>query len=146
MEYAIRRQRDRRNLTRAEITGFVTRAFELLDRVKTAGRPPEELAQSCANSGKSASETADQLQISQAPRDAPVTSQPPATSNVEPAYRPPWRVAGSQRSHGARQRPAPSRQEASSERSGITFWATVEIKGRISWIAEGLSSHSPSSP
>jgi len=64
LEYCIRRQRDRRNLTHAELAGFVARAMAALDRVKTAGRPSKELASIDANSGKSAAVTAAAIGVS----------------------------------------------------------------------------------
>jgi protein gp37 len=68
--YAIRRQRDRRNMTGKELAGFAARAFEALDRVKPAtfhgnqytggGASPE------APPGKSAEETATSIGVSRA--------------------------------------------------------------------------------
>jgi len=69
LEYAIRRQRDRRNLSRQEMAGFIARAVETLDRVKPAefhgnqhtnggapiGAPP----------GKSSAETATKIGVSE---------------------------------------------------------------------------------
>jgi protein gp37/ParB-like chromosome segregation protein Spo0J len=64
LEYAIRRQRDRRNLTRQELAGFVARAVETLDRVKPSGQR-SDLAQDCARSaGKSSAETAERVGVS----------------------------------------------------------------------------------
>lgn len=62
LEYAIRCQRDRRNLTDAEIAS----ALEVVDKRKTAGRPAAELASHEANSGKSADATAALLGTSRA--------------------------------------------------------------------------------
>src|SRR5262245_40287664 len=41
LEYAIARQRDRRNLSRQQLQGFTARAILALDKVKPEGRPPE---------------------------------------------------------------------------------------------------------
>jgi len=63
LEYAIRCQRNRRNLTAAEIVQCVAE----LDKRRTAGRPTaDKLASQDANSGKSSKETADLLGVSQA--------------------------------------------------------------------------------
>ncbi|MGQ9688863.1 MAG: hypothetical protein ACUVXF_08780 [Desulfobaccales bacterium] len=61
--YAIHLQKNRRNLTDAEII----RCIEALDRRKQAGRPSEKLASSDANfkKGKSAQETAKVVGVSQ---------------------------------------------------------------------------------
>lgn len=53
LAYAIHNQRDRRNLT----ADYILRCIFFIDTLKQAGRP-EKLAQSCANYGKSAEETA----------------------------------------------------------------------------------------
>jgi ParB family chromosome partitioning protein len=61
LEYAIKSQRNRRNLTDKEII----RCIAELDKRRTAGRPSnEKLASGDANFGKSASETASTLGIS----------------------------------------------------------------------------------
>jgi hypothetical protein len=70
LEYAIRRQRDRRNLTKKELAGFVARAMETLDRVKPAGER-SDLASVDARFDdgrrpKSAAETAEKIGVSQA--------------------------------------------------------------------------------
>lgn len=44
LEYAIRRQRDRRNLTRQEMAGFIARSVELMDRVKPQGQRTDLLS------------------------------------------------------------------------------------------------------
>ena len=62
LDYAIHSQRDRRNLTDAEIA----RCILTLDERRKAGRPSKELAQSCANlEGKSCEQTARAVGISQ---------------------------------------------------------------------------------
>jgi protein gp37 len=58
LEYAIKTQRDRRNLTDADLLHLV----EMLDSRRQAGRP--KLAQPCANNNKSSRETADLLGVS----------------------------------------------------------------------------------
>jgi protein gp37 len=63
LEYAIRRQRDRRNLTGKELSGFAVRAFEALDRVKPQGYR-SDLAPDGATSGKSAADTAETIGLS----------------------------------------------------------------------------------
>jgi protein gp37 len=64
LEYAIRRQRDRRNLSRPELGGFIARAVETLDRVKPQGQR-SDLAQDCAKSeGKSSADTAEKIGVS----------------------------------------------------------------------------------
>lgn len=66
VEYAVARQRDRRNLSKEALRAGQVRSIEVLDRVKTAGRP-EKLASVDANSGKkSAAETAEKVGVSQA--------------------------------------------------------------------------------
>jgi protein gp37 len=65
LEYAIARQRDRRNLTRPEMTAFIVRAIDALDRLKPAGQRTD-LASVEARSGKSAAETAETLGVSRA--------------------------------------------------------------------------------
>ena len=59
------RQRDRRNLTHAELAGFVARGMAALDRVKPQGQR-SDLASIEAKSGKSAAETAAALGVSRA--------------------------------------------------------------------------------
>jgi hypothetical protein len=54
MDYAIANQRDRRNLTDAELAGLVM----VVDKRKQAGRPPKELVSSETNFGKSSEVTA----------------------------------------------------------------------------------------
>src|SRR5262245_51348768 len=70
LEYAIRRQRDRRNLSTEQINAFHVRAIEALDRVKPRGgdhKSPESKASIEAfDSGKSAMETAAQVGVSRA--------------------------------------------------------------------------------
>jgi hypothetical protein len=53
LEYAIARQRDRRSLTKSQISAHIARAVAALDARRVAGRP-EKLASAEANSGKSA--------------------------------------------------------------------------------------------
>ncbi len=63
LEYAIHNQRNRRNLTGAEILRFI----EAVDKLRGAGRPPKELASRDAKfSDKSAAQTAKIVGISQA--------------------------------------------------------------------------------
>jgi protein gp37/ParB-like chromosome segregation protein Spo0J len=67
LEYAIRRQRDRRNLSPQELGAFVARAVETLDRVKPeGGKARQLLASGEASRGKSAAETAAALGVSRA--------------------------------------------------------------------------------
>jgi ParB family chromosome partitioning protein len=60
VEYAIHLQRDRRNMTDADIARFVME----LDRRKAVGRP-EKIPQSCGINGKSAAITAEVIGTSQ---------------------------------------------------------------------------------
>ncbi|MGQ9628668.1 MAG: hypothetical protein ACUVV0_17410 [Anaerolineae bacterium] len=73
LAYAIHLQRNRRNLTDAEII----RCIEALDRRKQAGRPSKKLASNDANfkKGKSAQETAKVVGVSRA-RDARLYGKP----------------------------------------------------------------------
>jgi len=59
------RQRDRRNLTHAELAGFVARGMAALDRVKPEGRP-SKTASIEAVSGRSSEQTAATLGVSRA--------------------------------------------------------------------------------
>lgn len=66
LEYAIARQRDRRNLTKKQIDSFVARAIAALDRVGKSGErtdlaSPEARLQSNTRSGKSAAATAERV-------------------------------------------------------------------------------------
>ena len=66
LEYAIRRQRDRRNLNRQELAGFIARAVETLDRVKPQGQRSDLASGDAKSAGKSAAETAEKIGASQA--------------------------------------------------------------------------------
>lgn len=71
LEYAIRRQRGRRNLTRQELSAFVARAVETLDRVEPRGGDRGNQytggkASRDALPEKSAAETAEKIGVSQA--------------------------------------------------------------------------------
>lgn len=63
LEYAIRSQRDRRNLSKEELTSYITRAIAALDHKDKTGRPSKELAQTCANK-KSSEHTASIVGVS----------------------------------------------------------------------------------
>jgi len=62
VEYAISRQKNRRNLTDSEMISCLSE----LDKLRQAGRPAKELAQHCANldKGKSSKQTAEVLGVS----------------------------------------------------------------------------------
>lgn len=70
LEYAIRRQRDRRNLTKAQMTAFTTRSIEALDRVLPRGgdhkSDESKGSREQIDPQDSAAETADQVGVSRA--------------------------------------------------------------------------------
>lgn len=69
LEYAIRRQRDRRNLSNKELAGFIFRAMETLDRVKPSGQRTDLVQDRTRsvnpNERKSAAETAAKIGVGQ---------------------------------------------------------------------------------
>lgn len=88
LDYAIARQRDRRNLTRQELAAFVARALHAKDNRKQAGRP-DKLASIDANYGKSSAEAAEQLGVSQATveRTRAVLASDPCSTRIPSAQR-----------------------------------------------------------
>ena len=66
LEYAIARQRDRRNLSRKELAGFMMQAVEALDRVKQQGERADLVSADTKSAGKSAEVTAEKIGVSQA--------------------------------------------------------------------------------
>lgn len=80
-DYAVKRQRERRNLTSAEILN----AVKVRDKLKPAGRKPESASEDANSNGKSAAETAAVLGVSQATveRARTVLADPDAAAAVE---------------------------------------------------------------
>ena len=84
LQYAIRSQRNRRNLTAHEILTCIAE----LDKRRKAGRPGnDKLAQDCANFGKSAQETAGILGISVRKVEQARTVQERASDDIKEAVK-----------------------------------------------------------
>jgi len=84
LQYAIRSQRNRRNLTAHEILTCIAE----LDKRRKAGRPGnDKLAQDCANFGKSAQETAGILGISVRKVEQARTVQERASDEIKEAVK-----------------------------------------------------------
>lgn len=65
LDYAIARQRDRRNVSRHDLISYIAHVVRSKDNLKRAGRPPEKLAARAANSsGKSADDLASKIGVS----------------------------------------------------------------------------------